>query len=142
MEHQLENIKLKNEQVAQKCLMTIISSLRYLTRAGLAIRGREHDEGNLIAILEERMVDVPELKDWLVRTNNYVCAEIQNELIEIMAHTLLRDIMKEAQAAPFFAVIADGTTDIAGIEQFSICLRFVEPETLKVNEIFVGMYNP
>lgn len=44
--------------------------------------------------------------------------------------------------SPFIAIMADGTTDVSGKEQFSTCFRFVEPISLKMNEVFVGMYNP
>jgi len=40
------------------------------------------------------------------------------------------------------AIMADGTTDISGQEQFSICFRFLNTISLNINEFFVGMYNP
>ncbi|KAJ8886031.1 hypothetical protein PR048_012237 [Dryococelus australis] len=98
----------------------------------------DHSEGNL---MEERCLDVPELNQWLKRSRKYLSCDIQNELIEIMAHNVLREIVKEVKTSPYFGVIADSTTDVHRIEQFSLCLRFVHSGFLEVNEVFVGLYN-
>lgn len=139
--NQLESAKLMEEQNARKCLLIIISTLRYLMRSGSAIRGNEHEGGNFMELLEERKLDVPELESWLSRKTSYTSMDIQNELIQIMGHTLLRNIANAVRDAPFFAIIADGTTDIEGKEQFSVCLRYVGFQDLEVREVFVGFYN-
>lgn len=59
-----------------------------------------------------------------------------------MAHFVLRKIKNSVLKSPFMAIMADGTTDIFGQEQFSICFRFLKTISLNINEIFVGMYNP
>lgn len=59
-----------------------------------------------------------------------------------MAHTLQLQMMENFAAAIFFSVIADRTTNITGLEQFSISIRFVESATLESREEFVGMYSP
>lgn len=132
----------KEQKNARKCLLTIISSLRYLMRTGNSVRSHDHNEGNLIELLEERCLDVPELNQWLARRNKFLSSDIQNEIIEIMAHNVLREIVREVKNSPFFGVIADSTTDVHGMEQFSLCLRFVHPESLEINEVFAGLYNP
>ncbi|KAG0438270.1 hypothetical protein HPB47_017076 [Ixodes persulcatus] len=38
--------------------------------------------------------------------------------------------------------MADSTTDPSSQEQFSVCVRYVSPDTLDVHEAFLGMYNP
>lgn len=40
------------------------------------------------------------------------------------------------------AIMADDTSDISGEEHFSIYFRYAEPTSLKINEVFVKMYNP
>lgn len=57
-----------------------------------------------------------------------------------MAHMVLRGIVNEIKAATYFAIIADGATDIEGKEEFFVCLRKVHPDTFKKAEIYLGMY--
>lgn len=139
---QLQNALLKAQNDSKKCLLAIISSLRFLARSGIAIRGHESDEGNLKDLLKERAHDIPELNPWLNKRDNYLSADIQNEILQIMAHSVLRGIVNEIKLSPFFSVIADGTTDISGMEQFSLCIRFVHPKLFTIHEKFIGMYNP
>ena len=50
-----------------------------------------------------------------------------------------REILAEVKNAPFFAVIAGGTTDVSTREQFSICLRVMK--NLQPVELFAGLYD-
>lgn len=59
-----------------------------------------------------------------------------------MTHFVLRKIKDNIGKSPFLAIMADGTTDVSGQEQFSVCFRFVDLVSFKINEVFVGMYNP
>ena len=52
-----------------------------------------------------------------------VSHEIVNEIIEMMAHSNLRNILACIKTAIHFAIIADETQDISGLEQFSISIR-------------------
>lgn len=55
----------KTQQTRRLMLMKQISSLRYLARQGLGIRGHIKLESNLQQILLMRAEDVPGLKDWV-----------------------------------------------------------------------------
>jgi len=139
---QLDKNLRREQEEARICLRTVISSIRYLCRSGNALRGHDHEGGNLMELLEERTLDVPLLHQWLERRYSFVSSDIQNEIVEIMAHAVLRDVANEIRACPFFSVIADGTTDVGGLEQFSLCARYVSLEDLEPKEAFLGMYNP
>ena len=56
-----------------------------------------------------------------------------------MDKMIQRDLAEAAARSGCFSVIADGTTDVSGKEQFSLCLRYVEDD-LTPKEKFVGMY--
>ncbi|CAN7980597.1 unnamed protein product [Ixodes pacificus] len=131
----------KQQEEARVVLRVIVSSLRYLCRTGQALRGRGKGDGNLLDLLEERSEDVPALKTWLTKRDKWISGDVQNELIEIMAHTVQREIVKDVKSSPFYGIIADGTTDINGDEQFTFCVRWVLSETLEVREEYLGMYN-
>lgn len=55
-----------------------------------------------------------------------------------MANTIIRGISAEIRSVVQFSVIVDGTQDISGDEQESVCLRYVDHD-LFVYEEFVGV---
>ena len=69
-------------------LLKQMSSLKYLLRQGLAIRGHEELEGNLRQLLLLRCEDCPSMKAW-IEGNKYLSPQILNELIGIMSNQLL-----------------------------------------------------
>lgn len=134
--------KAKQKQMtdARKALLAILSSIQYLLCQGLAIRGKTDEDSNLIQLLNVRAQEIPELKSWLAqKKSKWLSHDILNEMTEIMAHDILRTLIKEVQSADFFSVILDETADITVKEQVSICLRFVT-EDLQPEEFFVGFY--
>ena len=111
--------------------------MQFIARQGLAVRGKEATDGNFVKLLELRSDDDDVLKRWLTRTTSYTSVTVQNEILRIMAHMVLRDICNDIR---YFAVIVDGTQDIQGVEQESICVRYVD-DAYHVHEDFVGLYN-
>lgn len=84
----------RQQEEARQALRAIVSSVRYLCRTGQALQGQTKGDGNLLDLLDERSQDVPALKKWLEQRDKWLSSDIQNELIEIMAHTVQRDIIK------------------------------------------------
>jgi hypothetical protein len=137
---QLSN-KVRSDQVtAFGVLMKIITSVRYLAKHGLALRGHESDAGNLQGLLNLRETDCPDLKVWRnTRYKNYTSWAIQNELLELMSHAVVRQMCINIRAAGAFAVMVDGTTDITVQEQESIVVRYVDHD-LVPQEVFLGFF--
>ena len=77
---------------------------------------------------------------WLERRNNWTSHEIQNEIIKIMAHSVLRKIAGTIRANKYFSILVDEATDCSFKEQVSICFRHVDVNTLEVHEEFAGLY--
>ena len=73
------------------------------------------------------------------KTDKYTSADIQNEMVKVMALRVLRKIAGSLQSAPFFTVMVDETTDVSNVEQVVICIRWVS-EKFEVQEEFVGLY--
>ena len=92
--------------------MKQLSSLRYLMRQGLPIRGHDTFEGNLFQLLQLRSEDDTQLSSWL-REKKYFSPEIINEQIELMANSVLRSILSQIYSAGWFAIIADEATDVS-----------------------------
>ena len=129
--------KLKNRQA----LCQVISSIKYLCRQGLALRGDgDESDCNLKQLLYMKSEEDPNLKKWLKRKDNvYTSPCIQNEIIKIMGLQVLREITKNVQGSPFLTVMIDETTDITNREQVTLVIRWVT-EDLQVHEEFIGLY--
>lgn len=77
---QLSNEAAKRRGENRKNILKMISSLRYLLRQGLAIRGHQESEGNLIQLLFLRSEDDPSLRLFL-KEQRYLSPEVMNEII-------------------------------------------------------------
>ena len=64
-----------------------------------------------------RVADSDGLKQWLQQRRSYTSHEVQNEMLRIMAHQILRSILKDIYTSMWFCVSADETVDISLIEQ-------------------------
>ena len=110
-------------------LLRQLSSLRFLLRQGLAVRGHEDLEGNLLQLLMLRSDDCPDLNCW-IRERKYFSPAILNEQIALMGLSLLRKLLSDIRSAEFFSVIADEATDISNKEQMTVCIRWVDEDFL------------
>ncbi|KAF0298378.1 repressor of the inhibitor of the protein kinase [Amphibalanus amphitrite] len=68
------------------------------------------------------------------RNATYISPHIQNELIGCVDAVMKDAVVREVQAAEFFSLLADETTDISSKEQLSVCLRYVQPDSSCVRE--------
>lgn len=139
--------KAENRQM----LKAIVSSVRFLGRQGLALRGRykagenvddrggEHDS-NFLQLLKLRADDIPGLFDWMKRSQaKFTSPDIQNEILSIMALMILRQIAGEL-SGKCFTLMVDETTDLSNTEQMILCLRFVDDD-LEVHEEVIGLHS-
>ncbi|KAF0306619.1 Zinc finger MYM-type protein 1 [Amphibalanus amphitrite] len=132
----IETADAKQQEVNRANLMKVITSIIYLARQGLALRGHGNDDGNLIELLKLRACDSEELEQWLRRKERYLHQDTQNEILQLVSHEVLRNIISgmrdavdgEVPDVPPFSVIVDGTQDISGNEQQSICVRYVDKD--------------
>lgn len=106
-------------------LLKQLSSLRYLLRQGLTIRGHVENEGNLMQLLLLRCEDIPQLNQWLL-AKKYLSHDILNEQIGLMANHILRKLLQEIREATIYALIADEATDVSHKEQLCITIRWVD----------------
>ena len=121
-------------------LLKILQNIRFLSRQGIAFRGHNDLESNFIQLLNLRACDDPKLVDWLKKkSDKYTSPDIQNEVLQIMALEILRDIATNLQNASFFTIMADEATDSANKEELVLCFRWVD-DSLEVHEEFIGLY--
>ena len=126
--------------------MAIISSVCYLARQGLALCGwykKEEDEtgeidSNLFQLLKLRGNDIRCLGPWMSKSQDkFMSAEIQNELLTIMAMTILRQIVDNIRGK-WYTMMIDETTDLSNTEQMIFCLCYVDDDLL-VHEEVIGL---
>ena len=98
-----------------------LSSLKFLLRQGLAIRGHNDRDGNLLQLMELRSEDSPGLRRWL-DSNHYLSPQIVNEMITLMGNTLLRKLLVRICEARWYSIIADETRDISNKEQLTVTI--------------------
>lgn len=125
----------------RRCLRKILSNIRFLARQACALRG-DHDESdsNFVQLLKLRGEDDPKLFEWMKKkTNKYTSSDMQNEMLEVMGLSILRDIASCIQNASFFTIMADETTDKSNREQVVLVLRWVDDD-LNTHEDFIGLY--
>ena len=111
VDQQLSSQRLASQQQGRECLSVIFTSLQYLVRQGLAVRG--HGDGNFMQLLKLRAADIPELQQWLERKVDMTSHHVQNEILEMFCHSVVRNICGRILQAGSFAVIVDGTQDIS-----------------------------
>ena len=120
----LEN-KVQQQKSYSEALSAILSSVKYLSRQGLAIRGHNEEFGNLHQLLKLRSADVKPLAEFMHNPKSFTSHEVQNEILQMMSHAVLRQIIGDANKSPYFSVIADETNDEGHKKQLSVCLRYV-----------------
>lgn len=56
----------------------------------------------------------------------YTIHRIQNEIIDTARKLITTNIVQRINKSRYFTVIADESTDLSGIEQLSVCFRYVD----------------
>ncbi|KAJ8049944.1 Zinc finger MYM-type protein 1 [Holothuria leucospilota] len=136
---QVAEHKCKQQELNRRMLVKVFTSVRYLARQGLPLRGHEDDEGNFWQLLHLREEDDPNLAIYTVSATSYTSPQAQNEMLKDFSHSVLRQVVKNVRNNGVFAIMVDGTQDITGVEQESVCIRHVD-EDLNVHEHFAGLH--
>ena len=136
---QMNTHKLKEQEISRISFLKLFTSMRYLLRQGSAIRGNDETSGNYFQLMKLRSEDDPDLEVYLKRTADFISPRGQEEMMEMFSHCILREVVSDIQRNGCFAIIVDGTEDVSGQEQESICLKHVNSD-LHVDEDFVGLY--
>lgn len=74
------------------------------------------------------------------RSDRYTSPQIQNEIIKVMALSVLRDIAKFIQECKYFSLMADEVTDISNQEQVVVCFRSVDDDLIP-HENLIGIHS-
>ena len=137
--HLINSKSEEDHQIAIQWLKTLFTSIQFLARQCIAIRGHSVDRGNLQQLLLTRCRDSPAMMGWLNKKTNWTSPIYQNEILNMFSHSIIRQLISDIVEAGVFSVIMDGTQDISGEEQESVCIRYVDDNFVS-HEVFVGFY--
>ena len=127
--------KVTNRQILYK----IVSITWYLARQGLPLRGEGTEiNSNFMQLFLMQGESDPRILEWLKRkSNRYTYPDIQNEILMLMSHQMLCEVIMEVHRAKFYTIMVDETTDCSNREQAVLALWYVD-DNLEVHE---GLYN-
>ena len=74
------------------------------------------------------------------KINKYVHSTIQNEMMQIMALRVLREVAENIQDVDFYSIMCDEATDVKNVSELVVCLRWVDNE-LEPHDEFIGLRN-
>ena len=135
----ISNDHAKQMKESRVALVKIFSSLRYLGRQGLPVRGKVEGQSNLMTLLDGRADDVVELQKWLKRMEKFkwLSPEVTNEILKTFSYAILQQLEDEVMTinAGYYGIILDETSNVANKEQISICFRVVQ-ENFLIEELF------
>ncbi|XP_059146539.1 zinc finger MYM-type protein 1-like, partial [Physella acuta] len=159
MEKKIEPINIAlNSSLSQQILENrlrlapIIETIIFCGRQGLALRGHrdfgnfqledpDENDGNFRALLRYKAMGGDEtLKHHLENSSKnarYLSPTIQNEVINVCNKLIVQKIVAKITSVKLFSVLADETSDIAGMEQFSLCVRYYDNDIKKIREDFL-----
>ena len=137
----------KTNNQAYCVLFQIIFSAKYLARQELAIRDTVSQLGQKLRLAEvDSLIIIREencdgLSSQLINHKTFTRSEIQNKLLHLIAHSVLRESVRQMFEFEEFATILIGDAhDSSHCQQKSICKRYVD-ETLQPQEKFVRLCN-
>ena len=138
---QLSAVREKSQAYHQRMLLKLLSTVRFLTRQGLPLRGHfedvDHLDGNFYKLLLLRADDCPELKSWIYK-KEYTSPDIINEVITIMGQKILNGLLIHIKKSLWFSIIADEATDTSRNEQMSLSIRWTDDD-YNVYEECIGL---
>lgn len=99
-------------------------------------------EGNFTAILRfglsiAEQDELSSIREKCAKNATYTSPDIQNEILTIWGTLIFKKITDEVRKSKYFAILADETTDVSKVEQFSLCIRYADDEKREIVERFL-----
>ncbi len=117
----------------RRILLKILSSLKFLARQALPLRGHNDDhDGNLLQLMKLRGEEETEILERLQRkSSKYLSPDMDTHVLRHLSHKL--------QESPFISIMIDETTDVTNKKQVTIVFCSVKDD-FEIDEDFVGFY--
>lgn len=135
----------------------MIAIVQFLASQNLAFRGStselyKRDNGNFLkavemiakfdSVISEHLNNIKKSKESHKRLPQYLGIHFQNEIIDLIAGGIKREIIKIVKDAKYFSIILDSTPDVSHAEQITFVVRCVNVSADKVEicEFFLGFF--
>jgi hypothetical protein len=153
IDQQLCSIRAENVRRNREKLKSIVETIIFCGRQGIALRGHRDDwkhldevphanPGNFIALLRFRAESGDHvLADHLATARNnalYTSKTVQNEIIGICGSIIRSTILARTRNAVQYSLLADEAADVSNKEQLAVCLRYIDITTCKIDERFIA----
>ncbi|KAJ8031904.1 Zinc finger MYM-type protein 1 [Holothuria leucospilota] len=153
-----EQLRAHERQVKQnrQVLCRLLDATLYLAKKNLPLRGHREtlpstrqtqytcggkvqNEGNFLELVKLLSKYDGILANHIATAQmnaSYLSPQIQKEFISTLASNVRSSIISEVKSAHYYGVILDSTIDISHVDQFSVCLRYVD-EQFTIQERFI-----
>ena len=129
-------------------IRTVAEVLLKCCQQDMALRGHREDDISFNRGNFREWLDVVANHDDVIKNKLqsgphnaiYTSPDIQNTVINIMGDIVRSSICLAVQQSEMFSLLVDETRDISKVEQMSIVLRYVDNDTLIINERFLTYY--
>ncbi|KAJ8048226.1 Zinc finger MYM-type protein 1 [Holothuria leucospilota] len=147
-----EQLRAHERQVKQnrQVLCRLLDATFYLAKQNLPLRGHREtlpstrqtqytcggkvqNEGNFLELVKLLSKYDGILANHIATAQmnaSYLSPQIQNEFISTLASNVRSSIISEVKSAHYYGVILDSTIDISHVDQFSVCLRYVDEQSV------------
>ena len=130
-------MQLKNQKEENRnCLLKIVQKVYpiFLAKAIALPKGKQDEGSNFKQFLLIQAEDDEVLQKWFEKSYDEAYEpDVQNEILQIMALKVLRGIESDIVESGYYSIMADESTDASNIEQFVICIHWMDRE-MKVCE--------
>ena len=143
---QIDSSRERLRQANRLFMKPIVGIIKIMAQMGISFRGHRDDgtlempdsiddvttgSGNFRSMLQLVAVGNSDLKEHLQSTskntsNKYISKTTQNEIICCIGRVIQSKISSEAREAGMYSLMCDETTDVAGLSQISVCIRYVD----------------
>ena len=109
--------------VNQQNLLKILLNVKLLARQALPLKGHGSvQDSNFTQICILREEDKEGLKAWRTekKINKYVHSTIQNEIMQITALRVLREVAENIQNVGFYSIMCDEATDVKNVPELVV----------------------
>eukprot|EP00732_Lithocolla_globosa_P001241 Lithocolla_globosa_v1_NODE_583_length_3681_cov_15.345284.p1 type:complete len:543 gc:universal NODE_583_length_3681_cov_15.345284:3050-1422(-) len=110
------------------CEVLLLTAFQNISQRGHDESDESLNRGNFLEVLTllSKHDEIISRKLQGPQNGTYTSAEIQNELIEIMAEMVTEEICEEIREAGCFSVLMDESRDVRKKEQISLVIRYVK----------------
>ena len=137
IDFQLGSKYAENQRLRRQGLIAHLNTLKTLLRQGVAIRGANDEESNIVQFNKDKAKHEPGLQ-LLLKEGTYMSHAVLQEQEKLLVLEARRRLLAEIREKLYYSIIADESCDITKTEQLSISIRTCSDDYV-IKEEFIGI---